>query len=199
LKTPLARKLETLPDRPESLLADLERYRDLLLQWNRVHNLSGYKDAATVEHYLFDALFPVTFLPPVKTAMDIGTGAGFPGLILAMAMPQTRWTLVEPLQKRAGFLQFVKATLKLENVTVENCRVEALPPQRFDLITSRAVTDTQMLLRLSAPFRDAETMLLFYKGENVYNEVPQHLPYRIIDTGERHYLLINPPKEAPCS
>ena len=195
----LAQKLETIADRPGNLLENLQRYRDLLLQWNKVHNLSGYKDAATVEHYLFDALYPVTFLPKVETAMDIGTGAGFPGLILAMAQPQTHWTLVEPLQKRAGFLQFVKATLGLSNVTVANCRVEELPPQRFDLITSRAVTDTQMLLRLSEPFRDAETMLLFYKGENVYNEVPETLPYRIIETQERHYLLINPPKENECS
>jgi len=195
LKTPLARQLAALPGLPEDLLPKLERYRDLLLQWNKVHNLSGYKDAATVEHYLFDALYPVTFLPKIQTAMDIGTGAGFPGLILAMAQPQTHWTLVEPLQKRAGFLQFVKATLKLDNVTVAACRVEALPPQRFDLITSRAVTDTAMLLQLSEPFRDARTMLLFYKGENVYNEVPEALPYRIIETAERHYLLIHPPKE----
>ncbi|WP_345970786.1 16S rRNA (guanine(527)-N(7))-methyltransferase RsmG [Sulfurimonas sp. HSL1-6] len=194
-----AQKIAALPDAPAQLLSHLERYRDLLLQWNKVHNLSGYKDAATIEYYLYDALYPLTFLPPVATAMDIGTGAGFPGLILAMAQPQTRWTLVEPLQKRAGFLQFVKATLNLENVTVANCRVEALPDQRFDLITSRAVTDTGMLLNLSAPYRDAATMLLFYKGENVYNEVPEDLPYRIIETGERHYLLINPPKETACS
>jgi len=195
----LAQKIAALPDAPVNLLSHLERYRELLLQWNKIHNLSGYKDAATIDYYLYDALYPVTFLPPVSRAMDIGTGAGFPGLILAMARPQTHWTLVEPLQKRAGFLQFVKATLKLENVTVANCRVEALPVQRFDLITSRAVTDTGMLLRLSEPFRDAQTMLLFYKGENVYNEVPESLPYRIIETDERHYLLINPSKETACS
>lgn len=195
----LSDRLRTLPDVPADLFANLERYRELLLQWNKVHNLSGYKDAATIDHYLFDALYPVTFLPPVEAAMDIGTGAGFPGLILAMAQPQVRWSLVEPLHKRASFLQFVKATLKLDNVTVENRRVEALPHQRFDLITSRAVTDTQMLLSLSEPFRDAQTMLLFYKGENVYNEVPETLPYEVIETGDRHYLLINPPKEEACS
>jgi len=195
----LSEQLATVPGLPAGLLEKLVRYRDLLLQWNKIHNLTGYKDAATVEHYLFDALYPVTFLPAIGTAMDIGTGAGFPGLILAMAQPRTHWTLVEPLQKRAGFLQFVKATLGLDNVTVANCRVEALPLQRFDLITSRAVTDTQMLLQLSEPFRDAGTMLLFYKGENVYNEIPQNLPYKIIETQGRHYLLINPPKETECS
>lgn len=192
----LRTKLSHLPHLPETLADQLERYRDLLLQWNRVHNLSGYKDAATIEHYLYDALYPVTFLPPVRSAMDIGTGAGFPGLILAMAMPQTAWTLVEPLQKRAGFLQFAKATLGLHNVTVAARRVEQLPQTRFDLITSRAVTDTAMLLNLSAPFRDDDTMLLFYKGENVYDELPQHLPCRVIETGQRHYLLIHPPKES---
>lgn len=195
---PLIDKLAALPGLPPELSGQLERYRDLLLQWNRVHNLSGYKDAATIEHYLFDALYPVTFLPKIDTAMDIGTGAGFPGLILAMAQPDVQWTLVEPLQKRAGFLQFVKATLGLQNVTVENCRVEELEPNRFDLITSRAVTDTQMLLKLSEPFRDGETMLLFYKGENVYNELPESQPYKVIETKERHYLLINPPKETSC-
>ncbi len=195
----LAEKLQSIPGRPENLYDNLIRYRDLLLQWNKVHNLTGYKDAATVEYYLFDALYPITFLPQAETAMDIGTGAGFPGLILAMAQPKTQWTLVEPLQKRAGFLQYVKATLGLENVTVAACRVEALPVQHFDLITSRAVTDTRMLLELSEPFRDEKTMLLFYKGENVYNEVPDNLPYRIVETQERHYLLINPPKESACS
>ena len=192
----LQSKLKALSlEKPEELLYRLERYRDRLMQWNKVHNLTGYTDQKTIEHYLFDSLYPVSFLPPVATAMDIGTGAGFPGLILAMAQPQTAWTLVEPLQKRAGFLQFIKADLKLDNVTVENCRVEALEPRTFDLITSRAVTDTAMLMTLSEPFRDAHTMALFFKGENVYDELPDDLPFRVIETEARHYLLINPPKE----
>jgi len=198
LTTVLDRQLASLPGLPGTLCNHLERYRDLLLQWNQIHNLSGYKDAATIDHYLFDALYPITFLPPIETAMDIGTGAGFPGLILAMAQPQVEWTLVEPLQKRAGFLQFVKATMGLENVTVLNCRVEQLAPQTFDLITSRAVTDTQALLAMSEPFYAPHTMLLFYKGENVYNELPACLPYKIIEAETRHYLLINPPKESAC-
>ena len=193
----LRRELEALGLKDAPALAErFGRYRDKLLQWNRVHNLTGYRDAAAVEHYILDALHPVTFLPPVHTAMDIGTGAGFPGLILAMAQPDVEWALVEPLRKRASFLQYMKADLGLGNVTVHDCRVEALPPRRFDLVTSRAVTDTETLLELSAPFRDAETMLLFYKGENVYDEIPASLPYRIVETPKRHYLLINPPKDS---
>ena len=70
-----------------------------------------------------------------------------------MGMKDTHFTLVEPLAKRASFLQFVKADLGLENVEVKALRVQQLPAQTYDLITSRAVTDTTMLLQLSEPLR----------------------------------------------
>ena len=107
-----------------------------------------------------------------------------------MALPQTHFTLVEPLKKRASFLQFVKADLGLENVTVKACRVEELEPYPVDLVTSRAVTDTTLLLKLSRPFIKKETRLLFYKGEKVFDEVDPNLNHRIIQTDKRHYLLI---------
>jgi 16S rRNA (guanine527-N7)-methyltransferase len=64
----------------------------------------------------------------------------------------------------------------------------------FDLVTSRAVTDTDMLLELSKNFRDQHTQILFYKGENVYNEVPDNMEYEIIKTNNRHYLLLKAQK-----
>lgn len=174
----------------DSFFDQLACYREQLFKWNRIHNLTGVKDEEELNYFVHDALYPLSFLPPLETAMDIGTGAGFPGLVLAMAMPQTHFTLVEPLKKRAGFLQFIVATLGLKNVKVASCRVEELPPQRYDLITSRAVTDTQMLLELSRPFAGDGTLLLFYKGEKVFGEVDDTLNYRIIQTRKRHYLLI---------
>lgn len=168
----------------------IERYKRHLLQWNKVHNLTGAATVEEIDAFIFDALYPISFLPPVKTAMDIGTGAGFPGMILAMALPDTHITLVEPLKKRASFLQYVKADLELSNVTVKACRVEELEAQSFDLITSRAVTDTRMLLKLSEPYRRDDTLLLFYKGEKVFEEVDATLPHRIIQTQNRHYLII---------
>jgi 16S rRNA (guanine527-N7)-methyltransferase len=167
-----------------------EHYKTLLAKWNKIHNLTGAKTAAQIDEFIADAIAPITFLPPVKTAMDIGTGAGFPGMILAMGMDNTHFTLVEPLAKRASFLQFVKADLGLANVDVKAMKVEELSPARYDLITSRAVTDTQMLLKLSKPFRDDKTLLLFYKGEKVYDEVDETLKYQIFQTANRHYLLI---------
>lgn len=167
-----------------------QQYKELLEKWNKVHNLTGAKTPALIDDFIVDAIAPITFLPSVKTAMDIGTGAGFPGMILAMGMPNTHFTLVEPLAKRASFLQFVKADLGLENVEVKAVRVEQLPPQSFDLITSRAVTDTNMLLKLSEPYRQAGSLLLFYKGEKVYDEVSELSNYKIIEMVNRHYLLI---------
>lgn len=167
-----------------------QQYKELLEKWNKVHNLTGAKTAAQIDNFIVDAIAPITFLPPVKTAMDIGTGAGFPGMILAMGMPNTHFTLVEPLAKRASFLQFVKADLGLENVEVKALRVQQLPAQTYDLITSRAVTDTTMLLQLSEPFRQKGSLLLFYKGEKVYDEVSKLSNYKIIEMVNRHYLLI---------
>ena len=122
--------------------------------------------------------------------LDIGTGAGFPGMILAIGMPDTQVTLVEPLAKRASFLQFVKADLNLKNVKVVKKRVEDMDSEIFNIITSRAVTDTQMLLKISKEFRDKNSLLLFYKGEKVYDEVDSSLKHKIIKTDNRHYLLI---------
>ncbi|MDD2828587.1 MAG: 16S rRNA (guanine(527)-N(7))-methyltransferase RsmG [Sulfuricurvum sp.] len=174
----------------ETFLPQVLRYRELLLQWNKVHNLTGAKTSAQIDEFIIDAVQPITFLPPITKAMDIGSGAGFPGMILALALPQTHFTLVEPLSKRASFLQFVKANLGLKNVDVKALRVENLPHEPYDFITSRAVTDTKMLLKLSEPFRTTGTLLLFYKGEKVYDEVDESLNYKIIEKQNRHYLLI---------
>lgn len=175
---------------PENFFDNIQRYKEHLFKWNKVHNLTGAKDEETIDSFIADALFPLTFLPQVKNILDIGTGAGFPGLILAIALPDVEVTLAEPLAKRAGFLQFIKADLGLKNVTVVKDRVEKMPKKIFDLITSRAVMDTSLLLEISREFRDENSRLLFYKGENVYNELPKELNHKVIKAKNRHYLFI---------
>ena len=187
LKSALSRDGITLDDR---FFDNVSRYKAHLMKWNRVHNLTGAKSEDELDYFIYDAVYPVKFLPKVKNLMDIGTGAGFPGMILAMALPDTKVTLVEPLKKRSSFLQFVKADLGLENVEVKSCRVEELPPCSFELVTSRAVTDTQLLLKLSAPYTQEGSLLLFYKGEKVFDEVSPELNHKVIQTEKRHYLLI---------
>lgn len=188
----LLSKLENL-DLPQTFFTNVEKYKEHLLKWNKIHNLTGAKDAKSLDQFIVDAVYPVSFLPKVSSLMDIGTGAGFPGMILAFALPDTQVTLVEPLTKRASFLQFIKADLGLDNVTVVKKRVEEMEPKIFDLITSRAVTDTKMLLQLSANHRDPHTKLFFYKGEKVFDEmedVVDNMQYKVIETQNRHYLLL---------
>jgi len=176
---------------PEPFYTQITAFSEHLMRWNKIHNLTGAKNIADIEENIFDALYPLTFLPSVKKAMDIGTGAGFPGLILAMALPQTNFTLVEPLQKRASFLQYIASNLKLSNVKIELNRVENISnPIQMDMITSRAVTDTNLLLRLSEKFIKKGTILLFYKGTNVKEEIDNNLDYKIVERANRRYLLI---------
>lgn len=174
----------------EQFFKYVERYKNHLKKWNRIHNLTGAKNDELIDKFIYDAVYPVSFLPKVKNILDIGTGAGFPGMILAFALPETEVILCEPLQKRASFLQFIKADLGLKNVTVANCRVEELEPRPIELVTSRAVTDTKMLMQLSKPFVHKGSRLLFYKGEKVFDEVDPALKHQIIQTDKRHYLVI---------
>ena len=177
-------------DLPDNFFSNIQKYKEHLYKWNKIHNLTGAKNEETLNHFIYDAVYPVSFLKKYKNLLDIGTGAGFPGMILAIALPDTQVTLVEPLKKRAGFLQFIKADLGLDNVKVVKQRVENMQPEHFELITSRAVTDTKMLLKLSKNFRDESSTLLFYKGEKVFDEVDEDMPHKIIQTNNRHYLLL---------
>ncbi len=178
---------------PENFFYNIQKYKEHLHKWNKIHNLTGARDKETVDAFIYDAIFPLSFLPELNSLMDIGTGAGFPGMILALGLPKTEVTLVEPLMKRASFLQFIKADLGLTNVTVIKKRVEDMEPKIFDMITSRAVTETKMLLQLSKNFRDADTKYLFYKGEKVFDEVEdgvKDMQHKIIERKNRHYLLL---------
>ena len=175
---------------PDNFFYNIQKYKEHLFKWNKIHNLTGARDEDTLNHFIYDAVFPVSFLPKYKNLLDIGTGAGFPGMILALALPDTQVTLVEPLVKRASFLQFIKADLELDNVRVVKKRVEDMDAEHFELITSRAVTDTKMLLKLSENFRDENSTLLFYKGEKVFDEIDEDMPHKIIQTKNRHYLLL---------
>ncbi len=189
----LQKKVKTANiDVPDNFFDNIQKYKVHLQKWNKIHNLTGARDEATLDDFIFDAIYPLSFLPPVKSLLDIGTGAGFPGMILAFALPNTKVTLVEPLTKRASFLQFIKADLRLDNVHIIKKRVEEMESETFELITSRAVTETKLLLELSKELRDENSMLLFYKGERVFDEVEatQGMEHKIIERENRHYLIL---------
>jgi 16S rRNA (guanine527-N7)-methyltransferase len=167
-------------------------YINLLLKYNKVHRLSGSKDEQEVEKNIEDSLYPMNFIDfgKIKKVVDIGTGAGFPGMILAIAFPEVHFTLVEPLMKRTAFLHLVKSTYGLQNVDIIRGRIEDIETFEADLITSRAVAKTDFLIDLAEGFIGENTEILFYKGENVYNEVHDDMDYEIIQRGKRNYLWI---------
>jgi len=171
----------------------LKRFTELLLEWNKIHNLTGAKTPQDVEKNIDDSLFPTTFIDKPSSILDVGTGAGFPGMILAIAYPDVRTVLCEPRKKRAIFLKYVAIELELANVKVVKKRVEDYISEPFELISSRAVTDTKMLLELTNHLQSNATKYLFYKGEQVFSEieaVDSSLDYDIIEKHQRNYLYI---------
>jgi 16S rRNA (guanine527-N7)-methyltransferase len=171
----------------------LEQFAITLHEWNSVHNLTGAKSIKAIYDNILDSLYPLSFIEEPKSMLDVGTGAGFPGLVLAMSMPNTEVVLAEPLKKRAAFLRYVAIDLELTNVLVEAKRVEELSHSPFDLITSRAVTNTELLLKLTQQVSSPSSAYLFYKGERVFDEIEdvQHqLSYDIVQKNRRNYLYI---------
>lgn len=173
-------------------MSEFEKFIELLLKYNKVHRLSGAKNSDEVERNIADSIYPIEFLDfsKIEKVVDIGTGAGFPGMILAIALPEVQFTLVEPLAKRTAFLHLVKSTYSLQNVDIITGRIEEVEAFEADLITSRAVTKTDFLIELSENFIGDKTQFLFYKGENVYDEIDDIIDYEIIKREKRNYLWI---------
>ncbi len=181
----------------DSIIIKLEQFASLLHEWNGVHNLTGAKTIDAIYLNIIDSLFPLTFIKTPKTILDVGTGAGFPGLVLAIALPDTKVVLAEPLKKRVSFLKYSIIDLSLPNTSVEAKRVEKIVSDPFELISSRAVTNTNLLLDLTADISDEDTEYLFYKGSKVFAEidvVEQELVYDIVQKNKRNYLYIKSKK-----
>ena len=177
----------------DDIVIKLENFASLLHEWNQIHNLTGAKSIDAIYVNIVDSLFPLTFIKQPKTLLDVGTGAGFPGFVLAIALPDTAVVLAEPLKKRVSFLKYATIDLGLFNVKVEAKRVEHVDHEPFTLITSRAVTNTKLLLDLTKNISDVHTEYLFYKGSRVFDEIEdvQHqLDYDIVQKNQRNYLYI---------
>lgn len=168
-----------------------ETFIKLLQQWGKVHNLSGSLDRGSIEANIEDSIYPLGFVEDFGSFLDVGTGAGFPGLIIAMARPEVVGYLIEPRAKRGAFLHFVKSTLKLDNLTILQKRVEDVNLDiEIDLITSRAVTNTKLLLDITKHLSNKNTKYLFYKGSIVESEIEGLgiKNQKIVEYGDRKYL-----------
>lgn len=176
----------------DSFYKDIETFVQLLKKWGRVHNLSGNLDDQTIYENILDSLYPLNFIEDFKSFADIGTGAGYPGLIIAIAKKDKEAYLIEPRAKRVAFLNIVKATLNLKNLTILQKRVEELEDLKVDLITSRAVTNTNLLLNLTQNIKKESSSYLFYKGSMLENELKEAKikNYKVVCKNDRNYLYI---------
>jgi len=182
-------------DLSDTQIHKLEAFAQTLHEWNKIHNLTGAKDIETIHKNILDSLYPITFIETPKSILDVGSGAGFPAMPLAIVLEDTQVVLCEPLRKRVSFLKY--ASLSLNNVEVVASRVEDMEHEPFDLITSRAVTNTQMLLELTNHLASAQTRYLFYKGNRLFDEVKSlknQLDYDIVQKQQRNYLYIKSQK-----
>jgi 16S rRNA (guanine527-N7)-methyltransferase len=170
----------------ERLLAYLAE----LMKWSRRINLIARDtpEAQVIENHFLDSLTLLPLLGEGAHLLDVGTGAGFPGLALACALPEARFTLVEPRQKRVTFLRHVIRTLGLSNITVVEDRIEphlAAWQGRFSHITSRAVAEPGVFLPLIRPLADAETRVVLMLARDQLlagiEQIPGG-PWRIVDT-----------------
>lgn len=152
-----------LPEVPNGIAAQLSVYLDLLLKWNARTNLTAIREPEQiVQRHFGESLFAGHHLAPeTKTLLDLGSGAGFPGLPIALLRPDILVTLAESQNKKATFLREVVRTLGLTNVEVWASRAESLPPaQRFDTVTLRAVDNMPAAIATAVPRARGEILLL---------------------------------------
>ena len=162
----------------DSAIAEpLSAYLELLLRWNRAYNLTAVRDPVEmVDKHLLDSLAMHPYVDEIAATggalADLGTGAGLPGIPLAIAKPGLRVTLVESNGKKARFMREVVRKLGLRDVEVAESRIEALDlPGRFDAITARALASLPLILELGGHLLKPDGRLLAMKGVYPTDEI----------------------------
>ena len=170
LRSRLSRGLESLEIPSDSQQQDkLLAFIHLLGKWNRVYNLTAINEPSKiVTHHILDSLSIVPFINGHRI-LDIGAGAGLPGIPLAIMLTGIEFTLIDSNSKKSRFMQQAMAELDMKNVTVEQVRVEQYNPGNlFDTVISRAFASLEKIAKLSAPLCVDDGLILAMKG--VYPE-----------------------------
>lgn len=175
---------------PENFLDQIEIYTTLLLEYTKVHNITALQSRYEVFQNVIDSVYPIRYLEPMpKIIADIGSGAGFPGIPLALALPHVQIVLYEPLTKKSAFLHWIKAELRILNIQVKLERIEK-SREKYECIVSRAVTNIPKLLELCQKCSDAHTRFLLYKGSSVTEELEGSFRHEIHRRKNRHYVFL---------
>jgi 16S rRNA (guanine527-N7)-methyltransferase len=186
LKNSLQQMGISLSDHAQQQLLD---YIVLLTKWNKVYNLTAVRDPEQMlTHHILDSLTVLPYLDNIKTVLDIGTGAGLPGIPLAIARPDIKFQLLDSQQKRINFLQHVITSLQLTNVVALHQRVELLQHDAaIDMVVSRAFASLNDFVNLIANICDDHTKIVAMKGRKAQAlEEQQQLPpqFRVMQIDE---------------
>jgi 16S rRNA (guanine527-N7)-methyltransferase len=176
----VSRETPTVPD--PAVLAEifqstrlplLHRYAELLAGEGVVRGLIGPREVPRLwDRHLVNCGLLAPLVPPDATLADVGSGAGLPGVVVAIARPDVRVTLVEPMARRVAFLEEVRDRLSLESLEVVRERAEQwTDPPRFEVVTARAVAALPVLLGWTLPLTADGGMVLAMKGSAAAEEV----------------------------
>lgn len=205
----LAATTVALDDRARERLVE---YLHLLQRWNRTYNLTAVRDPLDMIHrHVLDSLAVLHHVRAGR-CLDVGSGAGLPGLVLAVAQPDAAWVLLDSNAKKCRFLSHVQGALGLDNVRVERSRIEDFhPAERFSTIISRALSSLGEFVAAAGHLVAPGGCLLAMKGRIPTHElsalgrsgehaevVPVHLPG--LEAGQRHLVIMTPaPAGGPSS
>ena len=152
-------------------------YLALMFKWNSVYNLTSLRDPMQmVTHHLLDSLAAVPAFAEANNVLDVGSGGGLPGIVLAIVRPDMKVSMIDTVHKKTAFLTQVKAELQLANVTIYTMRVEQLQvSDKFDVITSRAFADLSDFVNWSSHLLAEQGRYIALKGVAPQEE-QQRLP-----------------------
>lgn len=163
----------------EEKINQLNKYYEMLVEKNKVMNLTAITeyDEVVIKHFVDSlAISKVYDMIPIKNIIDVGTGAGFPGMVLKIFYPDIQFTLLDSLNKRVGFLKEVADELSLNKIESVHGRAEDYARQtnhreKYDLCVSRAVANLSTLAEYSLPFVKKGGYFVAYKAEDCLDEV----------------------------
>ncbi len=182
----------------DQMIDQLMTYLNLVEKWNRVYNLTAIRERdQMIKLHFLDSLSILNHVH-VKNILDVGSGAGFPGIVLAITKPELKVTVMDSVNKKTTFMQQVKSELALTNLDVVNSRVEDYQPiTLFEAVTSRAFSNLKNMMSLTQHTLQKEGVWLAMKSKDVKEELEEFeknqytlIPLEVPFINAERYLVI---------